>query len=411
MPRWKVLPEELDPQIREFTGQLRRIVELSGLGVGSVADRTGYSKTSWDRYLNGRLLPPLGAVVALAEVTGYATGPLTAQWERAEAAWARAEAGHDPATEQRQAPPPGQSAPGQPAPGPATAGPPAPGGPAFGGAAAGPTAPGAPSYGRPAPGRGTPGHPAAAPDEPGHPTPDTVALSVVTAPGAGPGGGRDARSGGSTGSGGGARRLLLFGLGLAGALAVTAGAVFFLDLGDGAPADGKARVATTPTPTPEPTELPEGVNCSGDACTGEDPEEQGCGGEYARTVTEVRVGAAFVEMRHSEVCGAVWARITEAAAGDSVRVAVGKQSESAEVAAGSGGQPGVTEAYTLMVAAGEPADAEVCGTTVAGEKGCARPSGEDGSGTPAPPGSGTSAPPGGTGSGTSETEGGPTAAG
>ncbi|WP_095756957.1 helix-turn-helix domain-containing protein [Streptomyces xinghaiensis] len=398
MPRWKVLPEELDPQIREFTGQLRRIVELSGLGVGSVADRTGYSKTSWDRYLNGRLLPPLGAVVALAEVTGYATGPLTAQWERAEAAWARAEAGHDPAAEQRQAPPPGQSAPGQPAPG---------------GAAAGPTAPGVPSRGRPAPGRGTPGHPAA-PDEPGHPTPDTVALSVVTAPGAGPGGGREARSGdtgsGGTGSGG-ARRLLLFGLGLAGALAVTAGAVFFLDLGDGAPADGKARVATTPTPTPEPTELPEGVNCSGDACTGEDPEEQGCGGEYARTVTEVRVGAAFVEMRHSEVCGAVWARITEAAAGDSVRVAVGQQSESAEVAAGSGGQPGVTEAYTLMVAAGEPADAEVCGTTVAGEKGCARPSGEDGSGTSAPPGSGTSTPPGGTGSGTSQTQGGPTAAG
>ncbi|WP_423509620.1 helix-turn-helix domain-containing protein [Streptomyces xinghaiensis] len=406
MPRWKVLPEELDPQIREFTGQLRRIVELSGLGVGSVADRIGYSKTSWDRYLNGRLLPPLGAVVALAEVTGYATGPLTAQWERAEAAWARAEAGHDPAAEQRQAPPPGQ-----PAPGPAAPGQPAPGASAFGGAAAGPTVPGAPSHGRPAPGRGTPGHPAAAPDGPGHPTPDTVALSVVTAPGAGPGGGRDTRSGGGTGSGGGARRLLLFGLGLAGALAVTAGAVFFLDLGDGAPADGKARAATTPTPTPEPTELPEGVNCSGDACTGEDPEEQGCGGEYARTVTEVRVGAAFVEMRHSEVCGAVWARITEAAAGDSVRVAVGKQSESAQVAAGSAGQPGATEAFTLMVAAGEPADAEVCGTTAAGEKGCARPSGEGGSETSAPPGSETSAPPGGTGSGTSETEGGSATAG
>ncbi|WP_078843157.1 XRE family transcriptional regulator [Streptomyces albus] len=378
MPRWKVLPEELDPQIREFTGQLRRIVELSGLGVGSVADRTGYSKTSWDRYLNGRLLPPLGAVVALAEVTGYAIGPLTAQWERAEAAWARAEAGQEPATEPPPDPAPGRTASGHapPGPGPEDAPP-----------------------GRSTPGRGTPGRPAghAGPGrtaserpDPGYPTPDTVALSVVTAP-AGPGGGRDARSGSGPRPGGGARRALLFGLGLAGALAAAAGAVFFLDLGDDAPADGKARVATTPASTPEQerTELPEGVTCSGDDCTGEDPEEQGCGGEHAGTVTELRVGAAFVEMRHSEVCGAVWARITEAAPGDSVRVAVGERSESSEVAAGTGTQPGVTEAYTRMVAAERPSDAEVCATTAAGEKGCARPGAAEGSATSAPPGDGT----------------------
>ncbi|MBQ0986096.1 DUF2690 domain-containing protein [Streptomyces sp. F63] len=388
MPRWKVLPEELDPQIREFTGQLRRIVELSGLGVGSVADRTGYSKTSWDRYLNGRLLPPLGAVVALAEVTGYAIGPLTAQWERAEAAWARAEAGHDRATE-----PPPEAPPGHPAPGRATTG----------GAAPGHPAPAAPPYGRPASAPGQPGQP-----DPGHPTPDTVALSVVTAPAGprGPDAGSDARSGGGPRPGGGARRALLLGLGLAGALAVTAGAVFFLGLGDDAPADGKARVATTPTSAPAEPELPEGVACSGDDCTGEDPEEQGCGGEHAGTVAEVRVGAAFVEMRHSEVCGAVWARITEAAPGDSVRVAVGKRSESAEVPAATGTQPGVTEAYTRMVAAGEPSDAEVCATTAAGAEDCARPGAGAGSATSAPPGAGVGA-----GAGAPETPGGPSTEG
>ncbi|MEU1407390.1 helix-turn-helix transcriptional regulator, partial [Streptomyces sp. NPDC005728] len=47
MPRWKTLPDELDPQIKEFTSQLRRLVDRSGLSIAALADRTGYSKTSW----------------------------------------------------------------------------------------------------------------------------------------------------------------------------------------------------------------------------------------------------------------------------------------------------------------------------------------------------------------------------
>lgn len=95
MPRWKALPEELDPQVREFTSQLRRLVDRSGLGIAAVADRTGYSKTSWERYLNGRLLAPKGAIVALAEVTGTNQTHLTTMWELAERAWSRAEMRHD----------------------------------------------------------------------------------------------------------------------------------------------------------------------------------------------------------------------------------------------------------------------------------------------------------------------------
>ncbi|MEU7186878.1 DUF2690 domain-containing protein [Streptomyces sp. NPDC045369] len=95
MPRWRALPEELDPQVKEFAGQLRRLVERSGLSVAAVADRTGYSKTSWERYLNGRLLPPQRAVIALAEATGTHTGHLTTLWELAERAWSRSEMRHD----------------------------------------------------------------------------------------------------------------------------------------------------------------------------------------------------------------------------------------------------------------------------------------------------------------------------
>ncbi|MES9618182.1 DUF2690 domain-containing protein [Streptomyces tuirus] len=89
------MPDELDPQIREFTSQLRRLVDRSGLSVASVADRTGYSKTSWERYLNGRLLAPKGAIVALAEVTGTNPVHLTTMWELAERAWSRSEMRHD----------------------------------------------------------------------------------------------------------------------------------------------------------------------------------------------------------------------------------------------------------------------------------------------------------------------------
>ncbi|MGW0496404.1 DUF2690 domain-containing protein [Streptomyces sp. NPDC003007] len=95
MPRWKALPDELDPQIREFTSQLRRLVDRSGLSIASVADRTGYSKTSWERYLNGRLLAPKGAIVALAEVTGTNPVHLSTMWELAERAWSRSEMRHD----------------------------------------------------------------------------------------------------------------------------------------------------------------------------------------------------------------------------------------------------------------------------------------------------------------------------
>ncbi|MFH8406718.1 helix-turn-helix domain-containing protein [Streptomyces sp. NPDC018019] len=95
MPRWRALPEELDPQVKEFASQLRRLVERSGLSLAAVADRTGYSKTSWERYLNGRLLPPQRAVVALAEATGAHAGHLTTMWELAERAWSRSEMRHD----------------------------------------------------------------------------------------------------------------------------------------------------------------------------------------------------------------------------------------------------------------------------------------------------------------------------
>ncbi|GGS93391.1 MULTISPECIES: helix-turn-helix domain-containing protein [Streptomyces] len=95
MPRWKALPDELDPQIKEFAGQLRRLVDRSELSIAALADATGYSKSSWEKYLNGRLLAPKGAIVALAEVTRTNPVHLTTLWELAERAWSRSEMRHD----------------------------------------------------------------------------------------------------------------------------------------------------------------------------------------------------------------------------------------------------------------------------------------------------------------------------
>ncbi|MFE0424710.1 helix-turn-helix domain-containing protein, partial [Streptomyces sp. NPDC058953] len=100
MPQWKALPEGLDPDIRELTEELRRIVDGSGLDIAGLSVATGFGVTSWERYLDGRVLPPQRAVAALAERTGTAAHGLTSLRSRAERAWRRLEAGRDRATEQ-----------------------------------------------------------------------------------------------------------------------------------------------------------------------------------------------------------------------------------------------------------------------------------------------------------------------
>ncbi|MFC4499664.1 MULTISPECIES: helix-turn-helix domain-containing protein [Streptomyces] len=89
MARRRELPDELDPRVREFVVQLREVVDRDGLGVTELAERTGYGRTSWERYLDGRMLAPKGAVVALAEITGTPVLQLTTMWELAERAWSR----------------------------------------------------------------------------------------------------------------------------------------------------------------------------------------------------------------------------------------------------------------------------------------------------------------------------------
>ncbi|WP_329614362.1 XRE family transcriptional regulator [Streptomyces brevispora] len=351
MPRWKALPEELDPQIREFAGQLRRLVDRSGLSIAAVADRTGYSRTSWERYLNGRLLAPRGAIAALAEVTGTNHVHLSTMWELAERAWSRAEMRHDMTMEgirivqAREAL--GET--GQPSRGHGRSRPSGGAGMAEGGvgASGGGHAPSVPVQ------RGTvprvPQQPQAWPNAP---------------MGAGPGqppAHRGGDGGRSRGRDGGRRKPLVIAAAVVGALLVVTGAVLLT--GSGGDSDGDKAAAPSPTPTTSAPKLPAGVGCSGSDCAGQDPEEMGCGGEYVRTVSSVTVGGSLVEVRYSETCAAAWARITKATTGDTIRISAGGAGQDGTVSASA-------DTYTPMVAVKRVADVKACATLATGTKGC-----------------------------------------
>lgn len=345
MPRWKALPEELDPQVREFAEQLRRLVERSGLSVAAVADRTGYSKSSWERYLNGRLLPPRAAAEALAEATGTDVGHLSTLWELAERSWSRAELRHD-ATLDGMRVAQARAALGEFGP-PAVS--PVPREP--GGYHADPIGP------QIEPHIGT-----------GQGRPEQI-RSAAALPPARVGQSPDVRSAAIPDDRRPRAHVALFLTGVLGALLVVAAALLLFGMDE----DDTSRQAGPGTsPSGSVVGLPAGVKCSGADCAGKDPETMGCGGRHATTAGSATIGTSYLEVRYSKVCGAAWARITKAVPGDTLRVSaaagggVAARSEDGRVDRDADG-------YTRMVAVAGPERASACATLTTGRKGCTVP--------------------------------------
>ncbi|BBJ43048.1 hypothetical protein SSPO_057660 [Streptomyces antimycoticus] len=353
MPRWRDLPEGLDPQVQEFTGQLRTIVERSGLSVVAVADRTGYSKSSWERYLGGRLLPPQGAVEALAEATGADVHHLSTLWELAERAWSRSEMRHDVTMEAisvaqaraaiEQFDPAAQGA-------------------------------GARKNGHPSK-KGRPSVELPVPDQPLVATAPVFSAPAASAERA-PGSSRPPApaltppppsSPSSSPSGTGRKRVALFAGGLVGALLLVAGAVLLIDAGG----DGEKRgERPTTAPATSARQLPAGVQCAGEDCTGRDPQAMGCG-TAATTTADVTVGTAYVEVRYSKTCRAAWARITRAAPGDVIQIKAPGARGGAARAQNRAGADG--DAYTKMISVDATARTTACATLTGGTRGCTAP--------------------------------------
>ncbi|MET9852297.1 helix-turn-helix domain-containing protein [Streptomyces sp. NPDC006450] len=70
MARWKELPAALDGREQRLVAELRRLKDHSGLSLAALAAKTGYSRSSWERYLNGKQPVPREAVEELAAVCG-----------------------------------------------------------------------------------------------------------------------------------------------------------------------------------------------------------------------------------------------------------------------------------------------------------------------------------------------------
>ncbi|MEV8537531.1 DUF2690 domain-containing protein [Streptomyces sp. NPDC051572] len=390
------MPDELDPQVREFASQLRRLVDRSGLSIAAVADRTGYSKTSWDRYLNGRLLAPKGAIIALAEVTGTNPVHLTTMWELAERSWSRSEMRHDMTMEAIRvsqaraalgefgAPP--ANAPSAKAPGGKTArkgGGSATATPGIAGpAGVSPTVPPQPAapdgdvresaskdvregpakvanswgmagYSRPKPSGAETAAVKPEPEAPETPVPyGEPAQPSRPAPPAGVGGAK--------------RRALMFGAGVLGVLVVIAAVFLFTNNGGGEKKAGAAHTSASASASTNP-DLPAGVKCVGAGCTGKDAEAMGCTTEAGAVTTAktATVGTTVVEVRYSKTCGAAWGRITTGVAGDSVQVSAGTAKETDSISASDD-----AIAYTPMVAVKDAGEAKACVTLASGQKGC-----------------------------------------
>ncbi len=77
----------MSPEHIRLTEALRELRARSGLSLAALAGRTAFSKSSWERYLNGKSLPPREAVRELCRIAGEPDGRLLALWEIAESDW------------------------------------------------------------------------------------------------------------------------------------------------------------------------------------------------------------------------------------------------------------------------------------------------------------------------------------
>lgn len=106
--RWRRLPQDLPAACAHLVTGLRGLKDRSGLNLTELAKATAISKSSWERYLNGKQFPPRHAVQALCRAAQQPEDELLAQWAVADAVWSRRGHTMSPRSD-RTSPPPGNS--------------------------------------------------------------------------------------------------------------------------------------------------------------------------------------------------------------------------------------------------------------------------------------------------------------
>ncbi|MEV0278187.1 helix-turn-helix domain-containing protein [Streptomyces sp. NPDC050610] len=97
------------PECARLAESLRRLKARTGLSLAGLAAKTAYSRSSWERYLNGKKLPPRQAVEALCRLAGEPLGRTVALWELAELEWSGRAARAEPVGRAAQTAPGSQS--------------------------------------------------------------------------------------------------------------------------------------------------------------------------------------------------------------------------------------------------------------------------------------------------------------
>ena len=77
----------MTPERARLAAALRELRAAIGLSMAGLAGKTAFSKSSWERYLNGKTLPPRQAVEELCRLAGEPDGRCLALWEIAEGEW------------------------------------------------------------------------------------------------------------------------------------------------------------------------------------------------------------------------------------------------------------------------------------------------------------------------------------
>ncbi|MEU1200033.1 DUF2690 domain-containing protein [Streptomyces sp. NPDC005813] len=317
MADWKPLPDTLEPDLRALVEQLRRLKDRSGLSLAALAERTLHSKSSWERYLNGKSLPPRQAADALARMVGADPARLAALWELAARAW-----GRQGSPERRERPDP--AAPPKPAMAPEHVASPQP-------AAAGPSSE-------------TP----AETDDARLPADTITGLPRRTLPD-------------KPWTDWAARRWIV----LAAAMVLVIGGATIALRTTHPPrsSDDTQRSSTTGGSGRNRLD----ITCFEQSCTGKDPKTEGCGDPWTSALTKVH--GVYVELRYSDSCKAAWARISWGGVGDIARVVPTKGTTQQDTVHYD------TDVYSPMVAADTPSDAKACTILTSGAHGCTEPGG------------------------------------
>ncbi|MGW3105625.1 helix-turn-helix domain-containing protein [Streptomyces sp. NPDC001100] len=253
----------------QLAAALRELRAATGLSMAGLAAKTTYSKSSWERYLNGRTLPPREAVEDLCRLAGEPMGRCLALWEIAES-----EASGRTASVQVPVPVP------VPAPVPA----PVPDGPA--------AAP-----------------PATAP----HSAPEQRGIAALAV------------------------------LASVCAVAVSAVVLALVLL----PGPSKS-TPLSPTAASSTATVVSGPGCRGADCEGRSPLAMRCAPQPDTITQRETATGAWVELRHSRICGTTWARMWGGRIGDRIEFVVPGRAESGHAAEVGNAVEADTYVYTLM---------------------------------------------------------------